>query len=218
MSSSGIIQQQKEQKVILNWRMKSDYVETCNCDFGCPCNFNGFPTYGNCRALVFFHIREGNYGDVKLDGLEVIYAVSWPKAIHEGKGTMQLFITKDTDEQQRQALVDIFTGKAKGDGSFALFAPTLEYILDPQFVDIKAKVDGRKSSFSVSNILDVQLENFINPVTGEEQDIKLHLPKGFIWKVADAAKTKIMKILTPNLNFDHSGKNAFYSVVEFKGP
>ena len=218
MSSSGIMQQQKEQEVILNWRMKSDYVETCNCDFGCPCNFNGFPTYGNCRALVFFHIREGNYGDVKLDGLEVIYADSWPKAIHEGKGTMQLFITKDTDEKQRQALVDIFTGKAKGDGSFALFAPTLEYILDPQFVDIKAKVDGRKSSFSVSNILDVPVENFINPVTGEEQDTKLHLPKGFIWKVADAAKTKIMKILTPNLNFDLSGKNAFYSVVEFKGP
>ena len=32
--------------------MKADYVETCNCDFGCPCNFNGFPTYGYCRALV----------------------------------------------------------------------------------------------------------------------------------------------------------------------
>jgi hypothetical protein len=126
---------------------------------------------------------------------------------------MQLFITKDTDEQQRQALVDIFTGKAKGDGSFALFAPTLEYILDPQFVDIKAKVDGRKSSFSVSNFLDVQLENFINPVTGEEHDTKLHLPKGFIWKVTDTAKTKIMKILTPNLNFDHSGKNAFLSIL-----
>ena len=39
-----------------------------------------------------------------------------------------------------------------------------------------------------------------------------------IWKSADAAKTKVMKILTPNLNFDHSGKSAFYAVVEFKGP
>jgi hypothetical protein len=46
----------------------------------------------------------------------------------------------------------------------------------------------------------------------------MQLPKGFIWKIADAAKTKVMKILTPNLNFDHSGKNAFYSVVEFNGP
>ena len=65
--------------------------------------------------------------------------------------------------------------------------------------------------------MDVQVENFINPVTGEEQDTKIHLPKGFIWKIADAAKTKVMRILTP-LNFDDSGKNALYSTVEFKGP
>jgi hypothetical protein len=91
-------------------------------------------------------------------------------------------------------------------------------VLDPQFVDIKTKIDGRKSSFSVPGILEVQVENFVNPVTGEEQDTKIHLPKGFIWKVADAAKTKVMRILTPNLNVDDSGKNAFYATVEFKGP
>jgi hypothetical protein len=44
------------------------------------------------------------------------------------------------------------------------------------------------------------------------------MSKGFIWKIAEAAKTKAMKILTPNLNFDDSGKNAFYAIVEFNGP
>ena len=33
-------------------------------------------------------------------------------------------------------------------------------------------IDGRKSSFSVPGIIDVKLENFINPVTGEDQDTK----------------------------------------------
>jgi hypothetical protein len=217
MSSSGTPQQQEERQ-IPKWNMKSDYVETCNCDFGCPCNFNGFPTNGFCRALWLLHIREGNYGNVKLDGLDVIYAVSWPKAIHEGDGTLQLFITKNADEHQTHGLVNIFTGKARGDGPFALFATTFKYILDPQFVDIICKVDGKKSSFSVPGILDVQLENFVNPVTGEEQDTKIQMSKGFIWKIAEAAKTKAMKILTPNLNFDDSGKNAFYAIVEFNGP
>jgi hypothetical protein len=114
--------------------------------------------------------------------------------------------------------VNIFTGKAKGNGPFALFATTFKYILDSQFVEINAKINGTRSSFSVPGIMDVQLENFVNPVTGDEQHTKIQLPKGFIWKIADAAKTKVMKILTPNLNFDHSGKNAFYSVVEFNGP
>lgn len=210
--------QEQEQDQIPSWHLKADYVETCNCDFGCPCNFNGFPTYGFCRTLVLFHIQSGSFGDVKLDGLEVIVAESWPKAIHEGNGTLQLFVTKTADQNQRQALLNIFSGKAKGDAPSVLFASTFKYVLDPQFVDIKAKIDGKKSSFSVPGILDVQVESFVNPVTGEEQDIKVELPKGFIWKIADMAKTKVMRILTPNLNFDDSGKNALYSVVEYKGP
>jgi hypothetical protein len=215
MSESSTVATQQ----IPNWHIKADYVESCNCDYGCPCNFSAFPTYGFCRALVLYHIKEGNYGDnIDLNGLEVIYTVSWPKAIHEGNGTMQLFIAKNSNENQRQAIVNIFTGTARGEGPFAIFANTLKYILDPQYVDIYARIDGRKSSFTVPGIIDVQVENFINPVTGEEQDTKIQLPKGFIFKVADAAKTKVMKILTPNLNFDDSGKNAFYSVVEFKGP
>jgi hypothetical protein len=47
----------------------------------------------------------------------VIYAVSWPKAIHEGNGTMQLFITKNSNENQRQAIVNMFTGTARGEGT-----------------------------------------------------------------------------------------------------
>jgi hypothetical protein len=39
-----------------------------------------------------------------------------------------------------------------------------------------------------------------------------------MWKLADAAKKKINHISTPSLNFNHSGKNAFYSIVEFRGP
>jgi hypothetical protein len=52
----------------------------------------------------------------------------------------------------------------------------------------------RKVSFSVPGIMNVQVENFINPVTGEEQDTKIQLSKGFIFKIADAAKTKVMKM------------------------
>ena len=140
------------------------------------------------------------------------------KRYMRGSGTLQLFISKNSDQNQRNAIVNIFTGKANGNGPFALFATTFKYILESQFVEINAKINGTKSSFSVPGIMDVQLENFVNPVTGDEQHTKIQLPKGFIWKIADAAKTKVMKVLTPNLNFDHSGKNAFYSVVEFTGP
>ena len=149
---------------------------------------------------------------------DIIGASSWPKAIHEGNGTFQLYITKKANKEQRDAIVTIFSGKAKGEGQFQIFAGTYKYVLEPQFVDINVKIDGKKSSFSVPGVIDVQIESFKNPVTGEEQDTKIQLPNGFIFKLADAAKSKIMRILSPNLNFDDSGKNAFVSVVEYKGP
>jgi hypothetical protein len=211
-------QQEQEQTTIPKWHLKADYVETCNCDYGCPCNFNGFPTYGFCRALVLFSIREGNYGDTKIDGIDVIEAESWPKAIHEGNGTLQLYISKHANEDQRSALINIFTGKAKGEGQFALFAPTYKYILEPQYVDINKTINGKKSSFSIPGVMEVQVESFKNPVTGEEQETKIQLPKGFIFKMADAAKSRLMRILTSNMNFDDSGQNAFFAQVEYRGP
>jgi hypothetical protein len=216
---SSSMQGKNKDKAIPEWTLKADYIETCNCDYGCPCNFTGFPSNGFCSALVGYHIREGNYGRLKLDNLDVVDAYSWPKAIHEGNGTHQIFITnKISEQEQKDAIINIFSGKAKGNGHFALFAPTIKYQLDPKYVDIHMNVDGRKSSFTVPGVIDVKLENFVNPVTGDEQDTKIQLPKGFIWKLADAAKTKIMRISTLSLNFNHSGKNAFYSVVEFQGP
>ena len=66
--------------------------------------------------------------------------------------------------------------------------------------------------------MDVQIERFTDPATGEVQDTKVQLPKGFIWKLAEAAKSRIMRITTQRINFDHSGQNAYYSVVDYKGP
>jgi hypothetical protein len=96
---------------IPKWSMEADYVETCNCDYGCPCNFNGFPTYGFCRALVLYHVRKGSYGSVRLDGIDVVFPVSWPKAIHEGNGTTQLFVSKKATDDQRSAVLDIFPAR-----------------------------------------------------------------------------------------------------------
>jgi len=203
---------------IPKWQMKADYIEACNCDDGCPCNFNGTPTYGFCRALVLYAIKSGNFGNVKLDGIDVILAASWPKAIHEGNGTAQLYISKGTTPEQRDAVLKIFSGQAKGEGPFAIFASTFKYLLEPQFVDIKKNVNGKKSTFSVPGVMDVQVESFKNPVTGEEQDTQIHLSKGFIWKVGHAAKSKLMKISTPSLNFDDSGQNVIVSEIEYKGP
>ena len=208
-----------KQESIPDWKIAVSYIETCNCDFGCPCNFSGFPTYGFCRAMVFMKISKGQYGDVPLDGLATVYVGSWPKAIHEGSGTVQIFVSKEANQKQRDAITKIYYGRAKGNGFFAIFGTTHKFFLEPQFVEVKHKLDGKNSSFSVPGVLDAHLETFKNPITGEESETQIHLPKGFIWQTARACKTRVMRIVSPNLSFDDSGQNAFFcESLTFKGP
>jgi hypothetical protein len=91
-------------------------------------------------------------------------------------------------------LFNILSGE--GRCPFQIFAGTFKFILKLQFVDIAVKIDGKNSSFSVPDVMDVQVESLTNPVTGQEQETKVQLPIGFIWKLAEAAKTKIMRITT----------------------
>jgi len=204
---------------IERWKLVTDYVESCNCNFGCPCNFSGYPTDGLCEAIVGYHIREGSYGRTKLGGLDVVYVAAWPKAIHQGGGTLRLYVSESATPPQREAIVRIFTGKAKGNGCFELFAGTMATVEEPVYAPIEFTVDGRRSGFRVPGAVEVAMAPFVNPVSGEEQDVRVNLPKGFIWRSVKAAKTAVMRILgTGVMSFDHSGQNAFYARLEFAGP
>ena len=92
------------------WRIKGTELANCNCAYGCPCQFNALPTYGDCRAAVGYEIEEGHFGSVRLDGLRAVLLVSWPGPVHEGNGTMQVIVDERADAAQRDALVKIMTG------------------------------------------------------------------------------------------------------------
>src|ERR671925_487792 len=93
------------------WHYKGTYLEYCNCAYGCPCNFIGFPTHGNCRGVLAFRIDEGKCGDVDLSGATAVIAVAWPKAIHDGNGKAAVFFDSSTSEEQQGALAAIFTNQ-----------------------------------------------------------------------------------------------------------
>jgi hypothetical protein len=49
------------------WWWKADYIESCNCAHGCPCNFTAIPTDGTCQAVGAYRIHEGVYDNIRLD-------------------------------------------------------------------------------------------------------------------------------------------------------
>jgi len=101
-----------------------------------------------------WNIREGRYGDVRLDGLKLV-SVSYFKGnawAGETKVTIGLFIDQRADGRQREALQTIFGGQAGGwPATFAElfgemrgieFAP-IEFEIAGDFAHWRAEIPGK---------------------------------------------------------------------------
>jgi hypothetical protein len=196
----------------MSWKMKARYYEACNCAYGCPCNMNGFPTHGKCEGSIGFEITEGERDGVDLSGAKVAGGVKWPGAIHEGNGTMAVFI--DATEEQRQALIPILMAEDPG-LPWEILAATISEIHGPFFETIDITDDGTDSRVKVGDKFEIQMQSFTNPVTGEKHEAHMVLPDGFIFTDGKIATTSVNKLDVDGVSFDHAGNNAYYSQVEW---
>lgn len=99
---------------IPNWRMKGDWFDVCSCNIPCPCEFAQAPTNNHCEGVLAYHIREGAFGDIRLDDLKVLAVGVFDGNIwaRESKLSLGIFIDERADDTQREALQKVFTGQA----------------------------------------------------------------------------------------------------------
>jgi hypothetical protein len=163
------------------WALKGRGYEFCNCDFGCGCNFGGFPNSkdGSCRALVGMAIDSGACGDVDLSGLKCAAILEWPKAIHEGNGKCVFIVEPATTDEQVQALAQIFSGQLGG-MPWEILGTTFE-VVGLEKTKITIDGSGPKATLTIDGIGQGRGDTFKNPVTGEEHLANVELPTGFIW-------------------------------------
>jgi hypothetical protein len=101
---------------IPQWEASGDWFDVCKCNIPCPCTFAQAPTYGDCDGVLAYHIKNGRYGETSLDSLNVLLLSYFKGNIWEGntKANIASFVDEQANQQQREALQMIFTGKAGG--------------------------------------------------------------------------------------------------------
>jgi hypothetical protein len=173
----------------VKWEIKGREFANCNCSYGCPCQFNAPPTHGYCEAASGLQIDEGRYGDVKLDGLRAAGVWAWPGPVHEGNGKMQLIIDQRAKPEQREALLRIMIGQDTVEAAtmwwvYAAMCPTK---LEPLFkaIDFEVDVDARRARLVVPGVVESSGEPIRNPVTGAEHRVRIDLPHGFEFRLAE---------------------------------
>ena len=193
------------------WKLKGRGYEFCNCDFGCGCNFGGFPNSkdGSCHAFVGMDIESGSCGGIDLSGLKCAGIIAWPKAIHEGQGKCVFVVEPTTTEKQIEALAQIFTGQLGG-MPWELLGPTFQVM---GLVKSKITIEGHgvKVVFRAEGVGEGRGDTFKNPVTGEDHLANVDLPDGFIWKKGECGQGTF-KVKAAGLEIDGKKSNwIFYN-------
>jgi len=196
-----------------DWSLKGTVLVSCNCDYGCPCNFNALPTQGKCEGGWTWHAEEGNWDGLSLAGLDFSLYVNWPGAIHEGNGKLAAFVDAESDEQ-REAIGKILMGE-DGGMPWEILATTVSELHGPFFETIEIEDRGTDSSVRVGDKVHVQMETFTNPVTGEPHEVHTVLPTGFIFTDGHVCTTSVNRVDADGIGFDHAGNNAYYAHVEW---
>jgi hypothetical protein len=179
----------------IKWRIAGEQFGSCNCNWGCPCQFNAPPTTGRCEAFVTCLIGKGYFSDTRLDGIAFTRIYWWPGPIHEGNGIRQMIVDEQATEPQRNALIAIESAR-HGGLIWEISAAVAPESIEPIFAPITFDVDRerRRATVRIPDIGETNIEPIKNLVTGEEHRARIVLPNGFEFKEAEMGNTVYCRV------------------------
>jgi hypothetical protein len=180
------------------WQIAGEEIGNCNCNWGCPCQFNAVPTTGHCEALLGWQISDGYFGKTRLDGIRFARIYWWPGAIHEGNGVRRTIIDERATKDQREALISLDSGQ-HGGLYWEIFATVCPNLIEPLFAPITIDIDRKKrvARIRIPGIAESNTE-----------------PNGFEYKEAEMGNTVNCRVtggdkLTFDLKNTYAQLNAF---------
>jgi hypothetical protein len=105
---------------VSDWRVRGSYFEGCNCEAICPCrSVGGRPggpsTFGECFGALSWHIHQGHADGTDLSGLRAVLSIRYFDRVQPStRWEVVLYVDEDASDEQREALADIFLGRAGG--------------------------------------------------------------------------------------------------------
>jgi hypothetical protein len=197
------------------WNLKGVVLVSCNCDYGCPCNFNARPTHGKCEGGWTWHVESGSFAGVPLDGLNFSVYVNWPGAIHEGNGEGLILVDERADVRQREALATLVGGGVGG--PWGVLAWTWPTVHGPLAVPYEVALNGIATRIKAGPALEVESTTIRNPVTGADVHPGIVLPEGIIVKQAELGCSTIFRV-QQGITMDHSGQYTAVGPFDYAFP
>src|SRR5260370_10014237 len=111
---------------------------------------------GDCTVLLAWHIDQGRFGEIDLDGLNAALAANSPGHMLEGKWKVALYVDERANQSQQDALTQIFSGQAGR--HLAALAPLIGEVLGVKAAPIEYRSEGKRRSLRLGDVADAEIE------------------------------------------------------------
>ena len=199
------------------WTIKGELILNCNCTVFCPCVVSlgqHPPTEGYCQAWSGVRIDEGQYGDVVLSGLNVGLVLEIPGLMARGNWKAAAYIDDRASDAAFDALVAIFSGKAKG--TTGLFSMLVSEFLGAERAPVVFENEGKTRRLMVGKFI----KGEIVPVEGSrpDEDIVVHNTQYWMGPDITVAKATQGRVRAHGRVWDFDGRSAEICQIDWKGP
>lgn len=185
------------------WHLKGEGLVCCPCTAPCPCRSNAPPTHGHCENTGAYRIREGHYGNIRMDGV-TFAAVQGSMGLE----TSPLFLYADrlvTDEQLI-ALERIFQSSNP-------LRPLLFLNVKRSSVSVVRSEEDKTYEVKVPGVLELKIQRRLD---GKGQPLLSTAALDFFSNTLEYAENLIYKVWNEdgNLRWDFSGRQANYRAID----
>lgn len=198
------------------YQVTGTYFENCNCDVACPCGASNLvlpATNERCTFLMAFHLTSGDVDGVDVGGATLAVLGDTPGQMSDGGWRLGLFLDEGTSEEQREALIAVFSGQLGGPP--AILASLIGEMLGVEVAPIRFEEDGRLHRLGIGDDVEIEVEDFAG--AGEGEVMELHHsshPAGPTLNLSRATRSRVSAF---GIDLAAVGKNGHSAAFTWAG-
>ena len=186
-------------------------IEACSCGVNCPCWIGEDPDLGECFAIIAYGIERGTIRRLDVSGLNLVLICHIPGNVLAGNWQVVALVDERATEEQREGLLDAFTGKLGGPLG-DLWTALIGEVKGVDVVPISHEVTDGNGSLRVPGLVETEMEPYRGPdgsITTLQNSVFSTVPGS----PAYLAKASVNRVNLPQYGmvWEYAGRNAIQS-------
>jgi hypothetical protein len=193
------------------YSLEGSLIEACSCNVNCPCWIGEDPDLGECFAIVAYGIERGQIRDLDVSGMNLVLICHIPGNVLAGNWQIVALVDERGSEEQRQAMLDAFTGQLGGPLG-DLWEALIGEVKGVEFVPVDHKVVDGTGTLNVPGLVETEMIPYRGPdgsITTLQNSVFSTVPGSAAW----IAKATYNRVNLPQygMTWEYEGRNAIQS-------